>query len=184
MNRGSEGLAQADFGVSSGVALADIVNFVVVDARIASAGQPSEAQLREIAESGFEAVVNLGILDPEYCLPDEKKSAQALGLHYVHIPVTFTAPKDEDFERFRQTMRRLAGRKVFVHCAMNMRVSCFLALYGEAELGWSREQADEHVRLVWEPDDVWRGFLERTRAAFAAPPVAADPGNSPAKSAN
>ena len=156
------------------MALSDIVNFVAVDVRIATAGQPSEAQLREIAESGFEAVVNLGILDPEYCLADEAGSAKALGLYYAHIPVIFTAPKDEDFERFRQTLRRLSGRRAFVHCAMNMRVSCFLALYGEAELGWSREQADEHVRLVWEPDDVWRDFLERTRATFAAPPMATD----------
>jgi hypothetical protein len=32
-------------------------------------------------------------------------------------------------------------KKVFVHCAANYRVSSFVALYGEARLGWSRSRA-------------------------------------------
>jgi protein tyrosine phosphatase (PTP) superfamily phosphohydrolase (DUF442 family) len=151
------------------VALADITNFVAIDDRLATAGQPTEEQLAEIVEAGFETVVNLGLLDQDYSLVDEAGSVCELGLRYVHIPVSFTAPTVEDFQQFRETLREHAGRKVLVHCAMNMRVSCFMALYGEAELGWSRTEADAHVRRIWEPNEVWSAYLEQMRAAPLPP---------------
>ena len=49
---------------------------------------------------------------------------------------------------------------------MNYRVSCFTALYAEAELGWSRERADTHIARVWEPDDIWSAFLQRVRGGW------------------
>jgi len=96
------------------MALADIVNFIAIDERIATSGQPSEEQLREIRAEGFEAIVNLGLLDQDYSLVDEAGSVRALGLSYTHIPVIFTDPTPEDFERFRAALRELSGRKVFV----------------------------------------------------------------------
>ncbi len=149
------------------MALGDIKNFVRVNDLLATAGQPKESELADVAASGFELVVNLGLLDPRYCLPDEAGSVAKLGLAYRHIPVDFKAPARADFERFEATLREATGRRVFVHCAANYRVSCFVALYAEARLGWSREQADAHVRRVWEPDDVWRGFMEAVRAEHA-----------------
>ena len=146
------------------VGLSDIKNFVAVSASLATAGQPLESELADIAASGFELVVNLGLLDPRYCLPDEAGSVARLGLDYRHIPVDFKAPTEQDFERFEATLLEARGRRVFAHCAANYRVSCFVALFGEAHLGWSREQADAHVRKVWEPDDVWRAFMARVRA--------------------
>lgn len=145
-----------------------IRNLLALGPRLATGGQPSEAQLAALAARGFDAVVNLGLLDPRYCLPDEAASCAALGLDYHHIPVDFRAPQPGDFERFRATLRRLDAERVFVHCAMNYRVSCFVALYGECELGWSREQTDAHVRSIWQPDAVWTRFLAQMRAGFGA----------------
>ena len=143
-----------------------IKNFVVVSDELATAGQPSESELAALQARGFTAVVNLGLLDPKYCLPDEAGTAAGLGLEYHHIPVDFQAPALADFERFVEVMRGLSGKKAFVHCAMNFRVSCFVALYGEAELGWSRERADAHIRRLWEPNDVWQAFLGRVRGTL------------------
>jgi protein tyrosine phosphatase (PTP) superfamily phosphohydrolase (DUF442 family) len=147
------------------VALSDIKNCVAVSATLVTAGQPREPELAEIAADGFELIVNLGLLDPRYCLPDEAGSVAKLGLGYRHIPVDFTAPAEEDFRRFEATLLEASGRRVFAHCAANYRVSCFVALFGEAHLGWSREQADAHVRRLWEPDEVWRTFMARVRAS-------------------
>lgn len=147
------------------MALADIKNFVPVNDWLATAGQPTESELAHVAASGFELVVNLGLLDPRYCLPDEAGSVAQLGLAYRHIPVDFKAPASGDFSRFEAVLREAAGRRVFAHCAANYRVACFVALYGEGHLGWSREQADAHVRRVWEPDEVWRAFMTAVRAS-------------------
>ena len=83
-----------------------IKNFVQIDERLGTGGQPTEAQLREVAEAGYEVVVNLGLLDPRYCLPDEAGLVESLGLEYHHIPVKFDAPTVEDFQRFLALMGR------------------------------------------------------------------------------
>ena len=119
------------------MALDDINNFLPIDARIGTAGQPSEAELAEVAADGYQAVVNLGLLNPEYCLPDEAGLAASLGLGYRHLPVNFDAPAIADFEAFVVQMDAWAGERVFVHCAANFRVSSFMAVYGEMRLGWT-----------------------------------------------
>jgi protein tyrosine phosphatase (PTP) superfamily phosphohydrolase (DUF442 family) len=145
------------------VPISDIRNFVSVSDTLATAGQPTELQLQELKAAGFDAVINLGLLDPRYCLPDEAASVAALGMVYHHIPVIFHEPKADDFAAFRSAVQSLRDRKLFVHCAMNFRVSCFVALLGEAELGWTRAQANAHVQRLWEPDQVWSAFLTDMR---------------------
>jgi protein tyrosine phosphatase (PTP) superfamily phosphohydrolase (DUF442 family) len=149
------------------VPLTDNRNFVAISDALATAGQPTEEQLTAVAASGFEVVVNLGLLDPRYCLADEAGSVARLGLAYHHIPVDFTAPGSVELEEFARLMHGCEGKRAFVHCAANYRVSCFVALYGEAHLGWSREQADAHVRRVWQPNDVWQAFMAESRSRWA-----------------
>lgn len=145
------------------MAIEDIRNFRQVDALIGTAGQPTEEQLGEVAAAGYQVVINLGLLDPKYCLPDEAGSVARAGLEYHHIPVVFTDPKVTDFERFVTVMDACRGRKTFVHCAANYRVSAFVALYGERRLGWSRAAADAHLRRFWEPNEVWAAFVAECR---------------------
>jgi protein tyrosine phosphatase (PTP) superfamily phosphohydrolase (DUF442 family) len=77
-------------------------------------GSRQEAQLRDVANAGFEVVVNLGLLDPRYCLADEAGSVSGLGLGYHHIPVDFNAPQPDDLRRFFDAMDAAQDRKVFV----------------------------------------------------------------------
>lgn len=145
------------------MALDAIRNFIAVSATLATAGQPSERQVEELARAGFQVVVNLGLLDPRYCLADEAGLSQSLGIEYHHIPVDFNAPGSRDLETFFEVMDAARGKKVFVHCAANYRVSSFVALYGEVRLGWSIDEADAHISRVWEPNDTWREFIETSR---------------------
>ena len=143
--------------------LGDIKNFVPVSEHLGTAGQPSEAQLRDVAAAGFAVVVNLGLLDPRYCLADEAGTVASLGLAYHHIPVDFNAPQADDLRRFLEVMDASGGKKVFVHCAANYRVSSFVALYGEARLGWSASQGEAHIRRIWEPNETWVRFMAEAR---------------------
>src|SRR4029079_19013699 len=155
------------------MSLDDIKNFVAIhtghtgdggDARVGTAGQPTEAELAEVAAGGYQAVVNLGLLNPEYCLPDEAGLAASLGLKYRHLPVNFDAPAVADFEAFVAQMDAWAGERVFVHCAANFRVSSFMAVYGELRLGWTRDRADRHARTFWEPNRIWQKLIDDCRA--------------------
>jgi len=139
--------------------LAKIYNYRRLTDRLATAGQPTEAELVAVAQAGYEVVVNLTVHDAEYSLPDERKNVEALGMRYVHIPVVWARPLRSDLEHFFDVMDELSDKRVFVHCAANKRVSAFIALHRILHLGWARDAAFAEMHAVWEPDAVWSRFL-------------------------
>jgi protein tyrosine phosphatase (PTP) superfamily phosphohydrolase (DUF442 family) len=144
--------------------IGEIKNFAAVGDVIATGGQPSESQLKDVASAGYQVVINLGLMDPKYCLRDEAGVVATLGMEYHHIPVVFTDPKPGDFQRFVDVMASHRDQKIFIHCALNWRVSAFVALYGELRLGWPRSRADAHMSTFWEPNEVWTNFARDCRA--------------------
>jgi uncharacterized protein (TIGR01244 family) len=145
------------------MALTDIYNFIPVSETLGTSGQPTEAQMSEIAAAGYKVVVNLALGKSENALADEAATVNGLGMTYHHIPVVWEAPQLSDFEQFVPLMDSLAGQKVFLHCVANYRASMFTALYAEKRWGWTRAQADAHIRRIWEPDEVWKKFIEEAR---------------------
>ena len=141
-----------------------ILNYRRLSEDVATAGQPLESQLEAVVRSGFEVVINLGLLGTDYSLSNEKEVVKLLGLEYVHIPVQWGQPKSKDLDAFMKAMEANKGKKLFVHCAANKRVSAFMALYRVLALGWPREQALVGIRDVWKPNDVWQNFIENELA--------------------
>ena len=140
----------------------DIFNFRQIDDRLVTAGQPSEEQLRELAATGFEAVINIAPIDPRYSLDDEQAVVEAGNMLYWHLPVAWDAPSEQDFADFVGQMDRWAGKQLLVHCAANYRVSAFYALYGMLRLAWPREQAEAFISERWNPADYppWASYIE------------------------
>ena len=134
-----------------------------IDGAPVTAGQPTEEQMRALARSGVRMVINLGLADADYSLPDEAGLAESLGMMYHHLPVAFDSPSLEDLRSFFALLDVPPGTAILVHCAANYRATCFVALYGEKHLGWSRAQADDYIALVWTPDPVWEAFLSAAR---------------------
>ena len=145
------------------MSLEQIYNFIQISEALATSGQPTEAQMGEIAAAGYKVVVNLALPTSDNALKDEAATVRALGMDYRNIPVVWEAPKLSDFEQFVPLMDSLAGQKVFLHCAANYRVSMFTALYAEKRWGWTRAQADAHIRRIWEPDEIWAKFIVSVR---------------------
>jgi protein tyrosine phosphatase (PTP) superfamily phosphohydrolase (DUF442 family) len=96
-----------------------------------------------------------------HALPDEAELARQRALAYHHIPVDFSAPSAENYAAFERALDSFASeQRVYVHCAANMRVSAFIAIYGTRRFGWSLARAEQHIAEVWEPNPVWRAFLD------------------------
>jgi protein tyrosine phosphatase (PTP) superfamily phosphohydrolase (DUF442 family) len=112
-----------------------------------------------------QAVINLALPTSTYALPDERAVVSGLGMEYIAIPVVFEAPTAADFARFCAEMAARHGQRLFIHCALNCRVSAFVALHRVRHEGWSREDAWAALRELWEPDEVWSRFLEERFAA-------------------
>lgn len=137
----------------------DIYNFVKVSDSIATSGQPTKEQLREIKDSGYQIVINLALPTSANALPDEKETVENLGMQYVHIPVVWEDPKFEDFTQFYNVMTANNDKKTFVHCAANMRVSAFMYLYHRLHENMSDEEAKKDLYQIWVPNDTWQKFI-------------------------
>ena len=136
-----------------------IYNFLQLDERVATAGQPLDDEFPLIAQSGYQVVINLALHDADYSIDDEVGLVAALGMHYEHRPVTWTAPQAEDLDWFFQVMEKHRDKKCFVHCAANMRVSCFMVLYRVIKLGWQYDDAMQWVQRIWTVDEIWSTFI-------------------------
>jgi uncharacterized protein (TIGR01244 family) len=144
----------------------NIRNYRVADALLATSGQPTEAQLHEIAAAGFATVINLALHDdPRYSLADEAGIVKALGMTYIHIPVQFSAPTKEALLKFFDAMTAHAGKKIWIHCAANMRVTVFLGLYRVIKQNWEYERAFALMNDLWQPDAVWSSFIDSMLAS-------------------
>ena len=140
--------------------LENIRGFLRLDDRIATAGMPRPEHFAALRKAGFEAVINLALPTSDHAMANEGELVSRQGMTYVHIPVEFEMPGADDFEKFRRVMDAFAGRKVFVHCAANMRVSAFMFLYRVQKDPGCRAAAEADMRKIWEPFGVWREFLE------------------------
>jgi protein tyrosine phosphatase (PTP) superfamily phosphohydrolase (DUF442 family) len=153
----------------SGASVSDIYNYLELDAKLATSGQPSVEELEALAGEGVEVVINLALHDdPRYSLPDEKASVTALGMTYVHIPVAFDAPGEGDLRAFFDAMDTHTRRKKLVHCAANKRVTSFVGLYRVMRQGMDRDAAFEPMRTLWDPNPVWAAFIEEMLAKSAS----------------
>lgn len=87
--------------------LSESRNFREVGERLLTAGQPSEAQLADAARRGVQVVINLALHDhARYSLADEAGCVRGLGMEYVHIPVQFNAPTEENLQAFIAAMEQ------------------------------------------------------------------------------
>jgi beta-lactamase/hydrolase/phosphatase family protein len=124
----------------------DARNFRQVHENLLTAGQPNETQLADATRHGVKVVINLALHnDPRYSLGDEVGCVRGLGMDYVHIPVPFNAPTEDNLRAF------IALR--------NYRVTAFVGLYRVLCEGWAADKAFEPMRSVWEPDAVWTQFI-------------------------
>jgi protein tyrosine phosphatase (PTP) superfamily phosphohydrolase (DUF442 family) len=141
--------------------LSEINNFRPLGDKIATSGQPTEAQLRQIREAGFDTIINLALPTSDNAIPNEGSVVTGLGMSYIHIPVNFKEPTSQDFRAFCRVMRAFEDRRVFVHCAANMRVSAFMYLYRVIVKDVPASEARRDLVAVWHPDDVWGKFIEQ-----------------------
>ena len=148
--------------------LSDIVNFRLIGPGLSTSGQPTEAQLRAAASEGYAVIINLALHDdPRYALADETGLVEGLNMVYVHIPVQFDAPTEDDLLAFFEAMEIHKGKKIHIHCAANMRVTAFLGLYLMVRRGLTEGDAFAPMSSVWEPNAVWASFISDMTAKYA-----------------
>jgi uncharacterized protein (TIGR01244 family) len=139
-----------------------IYNWQRLDNRITTSGQATEKQLADIHALGVRHIVNLGLHTHEKALPDEAASVSRLGMTYIHIPVDFQNPTNDDFDQFCAAMEQLREVPVHVHCIANYRVSAFFYRYRRDVLGMDEAKARADMKQIWHPEGIWARFIRRS----------------------
>jgi len=147
-------------------------NVVPISADLVTSGQPTAEALAHLSEQGFGAVIYLAPPTVSDAIPAEADLVRKQGMEFVNIPIPFNKPTSSDFQAFVAAMDRLGGRKVLVHCQVNMRASSVVFLYRVIVRNAKPEQAYESVAKVWSPHGPWRDLLvaELRRAGVAFEP--------------
>lgn len=90
-------------------------------------GQPSQADLNNLANAGVETVINLRGKG-EFSEFNEQAVVEALGMKYISIPVASVEDiSTTNVKKFQQSLAKIKG-KVLVHCASGNRVGAFFTL--------------------------------------------------------
>jgi protein tyrosine phosphatase (PTP) superfamily phosphohydrolase (DUF442 family) len=134
-------------------------NVITVSSTIVTSGQPSAEALAHLSEQGFKAVIYLAPPTVGDAIPNEKDLVVRQGMEFVNIPIPFGQPTAADFDQFVKAMSSFGGRKVLVHCQVNMRASSMTFLYRTIVLHEPPEQAYEAVAKVWSPKGPWKELI-------------------------
>jgi len=142
--------------------LKKVFNYYQVPGLFETSGQPNNKQLISIANGGYEVVINLAPNTTiEGRVVNEKDILKSNNITYIHIPVDFNNPLDEDFNKFVAALEESKHKKIWVHCAANMRVSAFVFKYRRDVLGLSPKNIEEDLEAIWVPNKTWSSFLEK-----------------------
>ena len=142
----------------------DIYNFHSLENLYATSGQPNEKEFQLIKEAGYEVVINLAPQSKlENSLIDEAGILKRLGIQYLHIPVNFQKPSEAKFQLFVDAVEQNKNKKLWIHCAANMRVSAFTYRYRRAYLGVSELEAKQDLAKIWEPFGAWERFVKKEK---------------------
>ncbi len=132
-----------------------------------TSGQLSESDITNLPKYGIRTVINLLPPHSATALRGESEKITALGMNYLQIPVKWEQPTLEQLEQFCIALRTHEGRPCWVHCANNMRVSAFLYIYRSIFLNDPEEVACDPMIEIWEPNPIWKTFIDDAMRQFA-----------------
>lgn len=145
-------------------------NVVPISEGLITSGQPTAEGLANLGKLGFQAVVYLAPSSVSDAVKEEPDLLRAQGIEFVHIPIPFGAPTEAHFEALSSALTQLQGRKVLVHCQVNMRASTLVFLHRVIHNKEDPTLAWEAVTRVWSPEGAWKQLvvaqLSKHRVAF------------------
>ena len=127
------------------------VNHVVINSQLHTAGQPPRDRLIDLADHGFEMVINLAPPTSLGSIGTEGQLVTEKGITYVNIPVDWLNPNYADFALFSGIMNESDERQVLVHCQVNKRASIFTFLYRVIHKKVPIDEAFVAMEKVWVP---------------------------------
>jgi uncharacterized protein (TIGR01244 family) len=122
-------------------AFVDILNFTMLDGKVAGGGMISAEQVATLPALGYTTIINLRSEQDEG-VPAEIAAAAAAGITYISVPVTKHDFTLADAHAVAMALERNPGHVLF-HCRTGGRVSAVWALTRAINEGLSPEEAQQ-----------------------------------------
>ncbi|PKN98197.1 MAG: phosphotyrosine protein phosphatase [Chloroflexi bacterium HGW-Chloroflexi-4] len=150
----------------------DAVNTYQVFDWLWTSGQLSENDIARLHKEGFTTIINLALPTSSNALKGEAELVANVQMNYFNIPVEWELPEVEQFELCAKLLSDLheCGHKVWLHCAINMRVSAFVYLYRKLVLKHAENEAVHPMVNIWTPNPLWQEFIEEVVARYKPKP--------------
>jgi len=136
-----------------------IKNFGQMDERFFRGAQPKEEEYKELAALGVKTVIDLRDDPKEYA----KTAAEALGMHYVNIPMS-----DKDYpvaakiQEFLKLVDDPSTGKFYVHCAGGRhRTGVMGAVYRFNHYGWDYDRTYAEMKKFDFYTRFGHGYLQK-----------------------
>ncbi|KLU07463.1 Zn-dependent hydrolase [Rhodopirellula islandica] len=110
--------------------------------------QPSENELKQLPEEGFQSVINFRTAGEEEqpLAPDaEGEVVRSAGLKYLHVPVSMDGMDEQTVDQFREQYQSLP-KPVLAHCKSGKRAGAMMMMHTAVEQGISGDQALEQAK--------------------------------------
>lgn len=135
-------------------------NVMVIRPNLVTAGQPTRESLQGLKAEGYDAVIYLAPGNTADAVADEAEILKAQGIEFVHVPIPWQAPEAQHLQATAEALTRLTGKKVLVHCQLNMRASAVTFLYRTVYAKEDPATAWADVKKLWTPKDQWAKFID------------------------
>ncbi len=121
-----------------------IENFGKMNEKFFRGAQPKEEDFNDLAALGIKTIINLRKDPTRY----EKRAVEALGMRYVHIPMSARRyPKNEQVEYFLQLATDPNTGPFYVHCVGGRhRTGLMGAVYRMKIDGWNYERTYKEMK--------------------------------------
>ena len=106
---------------------APIYNLRQVSPTVALAGRLNASALETIEAENYAAVVDLRT--PPEGVAAEQQMFKGTGIEYINIPIEGELPEAAIIQAFNDTMDRLEGKKILIHCQSGNRVGLMWGVY-------------------------------------------------------
>lgn len=121
---------------------------IKINDQVSIGPQPSEEEIKRLADDGFKSVINLRVQDEDDDqIPPhvEAMLVRDLGMEYVHIPISSQQILHDQVATFRQAIPNL-NHPIYVHCSSGKRAAALTLMEEGIRKGWSGQTTLEQAR--------------------------------------
>ncbi|AXI02433.1 protein tyrosine phosphatase family protein [Aquirhabdus parva] len=148
--------------------LSRVLVYRSIHENLATSGQPQLDEFDLIAKAGFEIVINLALTDASNAIVGEDRYVLERGMDYLNLPLLFDRPSLSQALNLLNFLHASRDKKVWLHCALNMRVSTLVYLYRIYYLKMSEPDALALLHDVWIPNDIWQQLIQQVHHHYSS----------------